>query len=108
MELLTYQNIPISYYLIVSLSVFIIGIIGMLLNRKTIINFLMSLELILLAANINFIAFSAEIGDLLGQIFVLFILTVAAAEVAIGIAILIIYFRMKGNIDAEEVNLLRG
>ncbi|MFZ8864818.1 MAG: NADH-quinone oxidoreductase subunit NuoK [Rickettsiales bacterium] len=108
MELLTYQNIPISYYLIVSLSVFIIGIIGMLLNRKTIINFLMSLELILLAANINFIAFSAEIGDLLGQIFVLFILTVAAAEVAIGIAILIIYFRVKGNIDAEEVNLLRG
>lgn len=108
MELLTYQNIPINYYLIVSLSVFIIGIIGMLLNRKTIINFLMSLELILLAANINFIAFSAEIGDLLGQIFVLFILTVAAAEVAIGIAILIIYFRMKGNIDAEEVNLLRG
>jgi NADH-quinone oxidoreductase subunit K len=108
MELLTYQDIPINYYIIVSISVFVIGIIGMLINRKTIINFLMSLELILLAANINFIAFSAEIGDLVGQIFVLFILTVAAAEVAIAIAILIVYFREKGSIDAEEINILRG
>ena len=108
MELLTYQDIPINYYIIVSISVFVIGIIGMLINRKTIINFLMSLELILLAANINFIAFSAEIGDLVGQIFVLFSLTVAAAEVAIAIAILIVYFREKGSIDAEEINILRG
>ncbi|MBT4878537.1 MAG: NADH-quinone oxidoreductase subunit NuoK [Alphaproteobacteria bacterium] len=108
MELLTYQDIPINYYIIVSISIFVIGIIGMLLNRKTIINFLMSLELVLLAANINFVAFSAHIGDLLGQIFVMFILTVAAAEVAIGIAILIVYFREKGNIDAEEINLLKG
>lgn len=108
MELLTYQEIPSSYYIVVSAAIFVIGFCGVILNRKSIINFLMSLELILLAANINFITFGARLGDLVGQIFVMFILTVAAAEVAIGIAILVIYFRKKGDIEAEEINLMKG
>jgi len=108
MELLTYQDIPASFYIAVSTSIFIIGLGGVVLNRKSIINFLMSLELILLSANMNFVTFSSMLGDLQGQIFVMFILTVAAAEVAIGIAILIVYFRLKGNIDTEEINLMKG
>ena len=108
MELFAYQEIPSSHFLAVSIAIFVIGFCGMFLNRKNIISFLMSLELILLAANINFVVFSNYLQDLTGQIFVMFVLTIAAAEVAIGIAILIIYFRLKGDIDVEEINLMRG
>jgi NADH-quinone oxidoreductase subunit K len=108
MEFLTYQHIPSHFFITVSAAVFVIGFSGILINRKSIINFLMSLELILLAANINFVTFSALHQDLVGQIFVMFILTVAAAEVAIGIAILVIYFRQKGNIDVEKINIMKG
>ena len=108
MEFISYQPIPISYYFTLSVTLFVIGVCGMFLNRKNIINFLMSLELMLLAANINFVTFSNYLGDLVGQIFVMFILTVAAAEVAIGIAILIVYFRLKGDIEVEEINRMKG
>jgi len=108
MELFTYQEIPTQYFITISAAIFVIGFSGILINRKSIINFLMSLELILLAANINFVTFSAMLQDLVGQVFVMFILTVAAAEVAIGIAILVIYFRQKGNINVEEINIMKG
>ena len=87
---------------------FLIGVFGIFLNRKNVIILLMSIELILLAVNINFVSFSYFLGDLTGQIFTLFILTVAAAEAAIGLAILVCFFRNKGSIAVEDVNVMKG
>ena len=100
--------IGLPHYLAVAAILFTIGVVGIFLNRKNIIIILMSVELILLAVNINFVAFSTYLGDLVGQVFALFILTVAAAEAAIGLAILVIYFRNRGTIAVEDVNLMKG
>jgi NADH-quinone oxidoreductase subunit K len=95
-------------YLFVGGLVFVFGVLGIFLNRKNVIVILMSVELILLAVNINFVAFSAFLGDLFGQIFVMFVLTVAAAEAAIGLAILVVYFRNRGSIAVEDINMMKG
>ncbi|MGY6635326.1 MAG: NADH-quinone oxidoreductase subunit NuoK [Alkalilacustris sp.] len=100
--------IGIEHYLVVAAALFVIGVFGIFLNRKNIIVILMSVELILLSANINLVAFSAYLGDLAGQVFSLFILTVAAAEAAIGLAILVCYHRNRGTIQVEDVNVLKG
>ena len=100
--------IGLGHYLAVAAVLFTLGILGIFLNRKNIIIILMSVELILLAVNINFVAFSAYLGDLVGQVFALFILTVAAAEAAIGLAILVVYFRNRGTIAVEDVNVMKG
>ena len=100
--------IELSQFLIVSALLFTIGVIGIFLNRKNVITILMAIELILLAVNINLIAFSYYLGDLTGQIFSLFVLTVAAAEAAIGLAILVIYNRNAGNIEIEKISALKG
>jgi NADH-quinone oxidoreductase subunit K len=102
------MDIGLSHYLGVGAILFTVGVLGIFLNRKNIIVILMSVELILLAVNINFVAFSAYLGDLVGQVFALFILTVAAAEAAIGLAILVVYFRNRGTIAVEDVNLMKG
>ena len=96
--------IGLTQYLTVAAILFTIGVLGIFLNRKNIIIILMSVELILLAVNINFVAFSTYLGDLVGQVFALFVLTVAAAEAAIGLAILVVYFRNRGTIAVEEIN----
>lgn len=101
-------EIGLSHYLIVAAILFTLGIFGIFLNRKNVIVILMSVELMLLAVNINLVAFSAHLGDLKGQIFAMFILTVAAAEAAIGLAILVVYFRNRGSIAVEDVNLMKG
>jgi NADH-quinone oxidoreductase subunit K len=95
-------------YLIVGALVFVIGVMGIFLNRKNVIIIVMSIELILLSVSINFVTFSAFLGDLFGQVFVMFVLTVAAAESAIGLAILMIYFRNRGSIAVEDVNTMKG
>jgi NADH-quinone oxidoreductase subunit K len=100
--------IGLTQYLTVAAILFTIGVLGIFLNRKNIIIILMSVELILLAVNINFVAFSLYLGDLVGQVFALFVLTVAAAEAAIGLAILVVYFRNRGTIAVEDVNLMKG
>ena len=100
--------IPLSSFLIVGAALFSIGIIGLFLNRKNVITILMCIELMLLAVNINFVAFSAHLGDLTGQVFTLFILTVAAAEAAIGLAILVVFFRNKGSIAVEDISSMKG
>jgi NADH-quinone oxidoreductase subunit K len=100
--------IGLTEYLVVAALLFTIGVLGIFLNRKNIIIILMSVELILLAVNINFVAFSTHLGDLVGQVFALFVLTVAAAEAAIGLAILVVYFRNRGTIAVEDVNLMKG
>jgi NADH-quinone oxidoreductase subunit K len=100
--------ITLGHYLVVAALVFTIGVFGIFLNRKNVIIILMSIELILLAVNINFIAFSAKLGDLTGQVFTLFILTVAAAEAAIGLAILVIYFRNRKTIAVDDINQMKG
>ena len=100
--------IGLEHYLTVSAALFVVGIFGLFLNRKNIIILLMSLELMLLAVNINFVAFSSYTGDLVGQVFTLFVLTVAAAEAAIGLAILVCFFRNRGTIDVEDVNVMKG
>jgi NADH-quinone oxidoreductase subunit K len=100
--------IGLGQYLAVAAILFTIGVLGIFLNRKNVIIILMSIELILLAVNINFVAFSSFLGDLVGQVFALFVLTVAAAEAAIGLAILVIYFRNRGSIAVEDVNLMKG
>ena len=100
--------IGLGNYLTVAAILFTIGVFGIFLNRKNIIVILMSIELILLGVNINFVAFSAFLHDLVGQVFALFILTVAAAEAAIGLAILVVYFRNRGTIAVEDVNLMKG
>ncbi|MBA97994.1 MAG: NADH-quinone oxidoreductase subunit NuoK [Sulfitobacter sp.] len=100
--------IGIEHYLTVAATLFVIGIFGLFLNRKNIIIMLMSVELMLLAVNINFVAFSYYLGDLVGQVFTLFVLTVAAAEAAIGLAILVCFFRNRGTIAVEDVNVMKG
>jgi NADH-quinone oxidoreductase subunit K len=100
--------IPLHYYLILSALLFAISIVGIFLNRKNVIILLMAIELMLLAVNMNFIAFSSFLGDMAGQVFVFFILTVAAAESAIGLAILVLLFRNVGSIDVEDLGKLRG
>ena len=95
-------------YLIVSGLLLVLGIFGIFLNRKNVIIILMSIELILLAVNLNLVAFSAALGDLVGQVFAMFVLTVAAAEAAIGLAIVVVYFRNRGSIQVEDVNLMKG
>ena len=101
-------EIGLSHYLTVAAILFTLGVMGIFLNRKNVIIILMSIELILLAVNINLVAFSTHLGDITGQIFALFILTVAAAEAAIGLAIVVIYFRNRGSIQVEDVNLMKG
>jgi NADH-quinone oxidoreductase subunit K len=100
--------IGLTQYLTVAAILFTIGVLGIFLNRKNIIIILMSIELILLSVNLNFVAFSAYLGDLVGQVFALFVLTVAAAEAAIGLAILVVYFRNRGTIAVEDVNVMKG
>ena len=101
-------NISLSHYLILGLIIFMIGIIGIFLNRKNVIIILMSIELILLSVNINLVSFSIFTQDLTGQIFTMFILTVAAAEAAIGLAIIVVYYRNKGSIKIDDINSLKG
>ena len=100
--------VGLEHYLSVAAALFVIGIFGLFLNRKNVIILLMSIELMLLAVNINLVAFSAHLNDLVGQVFTMFILTVAAAEAAIGLAILVCFFRNRGTIDVEDVNVMRG
>ena len=101
-------EISLGHYLILAATIFTIGVVGIFLNRKNIIVILMSIELILLAVNINLVAFSIYMNDLVGQIFTLFILTVAAAEAAIGLAIIVIYYRNSGTIKVQEIDKLKG
>jgi NADH-quinone oxidoreductase subunit K len=100
--------VALNQYLIVAAMLFTLGIAGIILNRKNIIVILMSVELILLAVNINLVAFSTFLGDLTGQVFSLLILTVAAAEAAIGLAVLVTYFRNRGSIAVEDINVMKG
>ena len=101
-------DIGIGHYLTLGAVIFTIGVVGIFLNRKNVIIILMSIELILLSVNINLVAFSAYLGDLVGQVFALFILTVAAGEAAIGLAILVVYFRNRGSIAVEDIKMMRG
>jgi len=101
-------DVGLSHYLTVAAILFTLGIFGIFLNRKNIIIILMSVELMLLSVNINLVAFSTTLGDLTGQIFAMFVLTVAAAEAAIGLAILVAYFRNRGSIAVEDINLMKG
>jgi NADH-quinone oxidoreductase subunit K len=103
-----YGSIGISHYVILATLLFVTGVAGIFLNRKNIITILMSVELMLLAVNINFVAFSVQMGDLVGQIFTMFVLTVAAAEAAIGLAILVVYFRNRATIDVDDISSLKG
>jgi NADH-quinone oxidoreductase subunit K len=98
----------VEHYLAVSAALFTIGVVGIFVNRKNIIVILMAIELILLSVNINLVAFSVFNGDLAGQVFALMVLTVAAAEAAVGLAILVVYFRNRGEIAVENVSVLRG
>ncbi len=100
--------IGLMHYLVVSAILFVLGVLGIFLNRKNVIIILMAVELILLAVNINLVAFSAALGDLVGQIFAMFVLTVAAGEAAIGLAILVIYFRGRGTIAVDDINRMKG
>ncbi|NBC31810.1 MAG: NADH-quinone oxidoreductase subunit NuoK [Alphaproteobacteria bacterium] len=102
------MDIGLGHYLTVAAILFTIGIAGIFLNRKNVIIILMSVELMLLAVNINLVAFSAELNDLVGQIFAMFVLTVAAAEASIGLAILVVYFRNRGSIAVEDINMMKG
>ena len=101
-------DIGVSHYLIVAAILFTLGVFGIFLNRKNVIIILMSIELMLLSVNINLVSFSAFLNDLVGQVFAMFVLTVAAAEAAIGLAILVIYFRNRGSISVEDVNMMKG
>ena len=100
--------IGLGHYLTIAAILFTLGIFGIFLNRKNVIVILMSVELMLLAVNLNLVAFSAHLGDLTGQVFALMVLTVAAAEAAIGLAILVVYFRNRGTIEVEDINLMKG
>ncbi len=102
------MEIGLTHYLTVASILFIIGIFGIFLNRKNVIIILMSIELMLLAVNINFVAFSTHLGDLGGQVFTMFVLTVAAAEAAIGLAILVCFHRNRGTIAVEDVAMMKG
>ena len=100
--------IGVEHYIFVSAILFVLGVLGIFLNRKNIIVILMAIELILLSVNINLVAFSAFLGDLVGQVFAMFVLTVAAGEAAIGLAILVIYFRGRGTIAVDDANRMKG
>ncbi|MDA5193749.1 NADH-quinone oxidoreductase subunit NuoK [Govanella unica] len=102
------MEIGLAHYLAVGAILFTLGVLGIFLNRKNVIIILMSIELILLSVNINFVAFSNHLNDLVGQIFAMFVLTVAAAEAAIGLAILVIYFRNRGTIAVDDINSMKG
>lgn len=102
------MEIGLGHYLAVAAVLFTIGVFGIFVNRKNVIILLMSIELILLSVNINLVAFSSFMGDLAGQVFALFVLTVAAAEAAVGLAILVVFFRNRGDISVEGVNLMKG
>ena len=101
-------QIGLSHYLTVAAALFVLGVVGIFLNRKNVVIIMMSIELILLAVNVNMVAFSSFLGDLVGQVFTLFILTVAAAEAAIGLAILVVFFRNRGSIAVEDINQMKG
>ena len=101
-------EITLAHYLTVAGILFVFGVFGIFINRKNVITILMSIELILLSVNVNLVAFSAFTGTLSGQIFSLFVLTVAAAEAAIGLAIIVIYFRNRGSIAVEDLNVMKG
>jgi NADH-quinone oxidoreductase subunit K len=100
--------IGLGHYLTVGAMLFVLGVLGIFINRKNVIIILMSVELILLAVNINLVAFSTYLGDLVGQVFAMFVLTVAAGEAAIGLAILVLYFRNRGTIAVDDINMMRG
>ena len=101
-------EIGLTHYLTVAAILFTLGIFGIFLNRKNVIIILMSIELMLLAVNLNLVAFSVHLNDLVGQVFAMFVLTVAAAEAAIGLAILVVYFRNRGSIGVEDVTMMKG
>jgi len=100
--------IGLAHYLTVAAILFVLGVLGIFLNRKNVIIILMAIELILLAVNINLVAFSTHLGDIVGQIYALLVLTVAAAEAAIGLAILVVFYRNRGSIAVEDINLMKG
>ena len=102
------MTIGLGHYLTVAAILFTLGVFGIFLNRKNVIIIMMSIELILLAVNLNLVAFSAFLGDLVGQVYALVVLTVAAAEAAIGLAILVVYFRNRGSIAVEDIHLMKG
>jgi NADH-quinone oxidoreductase subunit K len=102
------MDIGLNHFLVVAAVLFTLGVLGIFLNRKNVIIILMSVELILLAVNINLVAFSTHLNDIVGQVFALLVLTVAAAEAAIGLAILVVYFRNRGSIAVEDINMMRG
>ncbi|SDU12158.1 NADH-quinone oxidoreductase subunit NuoK [Stappia sp. ES.058] len=102
------MEIGLSHYLAVAAILFTIGIFGIFLNRKNVIVILMSVELLLLSVNLNLVAFSSFLGDLVGQVFALLVLTVAAAEAAIGLAILVVFYRNRGSIAVEDINMMKG
>lgn len=102
------MNIGLGHYLSVAAILFTLGIAGIFLNRKNVIIILMSIELILLAVNINLVAFSAFLADIVGQVYALFVLTVAASEAAIGLAILVVFYRNRGSIAVDDINLMKG
>jgi NADH-quinone oxidoreductase subunit K len=102
------NNISLEHYLILAALIFSIGVTGLFMNRKSVITILMSIELMLLAVNINFVAFSVYLQDIVGQVFSLIILSIAAAEISIGLAILVLYFRNRGSIEIEDVNQMKG
>jgi NADH-quinone oxidoreductase subunit K len=103
-----FGSITMFHVLLLSTMLFVLGVCGIILNQKNIITILMSIELMLLAVNINFVAFSVSLGDLTGQIFAVFVLTVAAAEAAIGLAILVVFSRNRGSIAVQDINELKG
>ena len=102
------MSVPLSHFLTLAAILFTTGVFGIFLNRKNVIIILMSIELILLAVNINLVAFSSFLHDIVGQVFALLVLTVAAAEAAIGLAVLVVYFRNRGSIAVEDINLMKG
>lgn len=102
------MSIGLTHYLMLSAILFVIGVFGIFLNRKNVIVILMSIELMLLAVNINFVSFSVYLNDLAGQVFTMFNLTIAAAEAAIGLAIMVVFFRNKGSIAVEDISTLKG
>ena len=106
--MLAASGIGLGHYLTVGAILFTLGVFGIFLNRKNVIVILMSIELMLLAVNINFVAFSYYLGDIVGQVFTLFNLTVAAAEAAIGLAIVVVYYRNRGSIAVDDVNMMKG
>ncbi len=108
MEQVLFGSITILHYIMLSSILFTLGVCGIFLNRKNIITVMMSIELMLLAVNVNFVAFSSQLHDLAGQVFAIFVLTVAAAEAAIGLAILVVYARNRGSIAVDDANVMKG